>query len=60
MGNYLATVAVLFVLMIGAIAVDRLYRRFAARNPECGPFRDKDKGCQSCKGCDDEPARRRH
>jgi hypothetical protein len=54
MGNYLATVAVLFALMIGAIAVDRLYRRFAAKNPECGPFRDKDKGCQSCKGCEDE------
>jgi hypothetical protein len=36
------------------ILVDRIYRRFAARNPQLGPFRDPGKcGCCSAgSGCD--------
>ncbi|MDP1527540.1 MAG: hypothetical protein Q8M20_17175 [Rhodocyclaceae bacterium] len=56
MGTYLATIAFIFALMIGGIAVERLYRRFAARNPQLGPFRSPD-GCGCCankkSGCGD-------
>lgn len=48
---YLAAMAGLFGLLAISIGVDRLYRRFARRHPECGPYRDKSKACQSCKGC---------
>ena len=49
MTTYLIAMAAIFgILMIG-IAVDRAYRRFAARNPQCGPFRAP--GCGSCKSC---------
>jgi hypothetical protein len=45
--TYLLTVGLLFALMAAGIAVQRLYRRFAARHPELGPFREE-KGCGSC------------
>jgi hypothetical protein len=45
--TYLLTVGLLFALMVASIAVQRLYRRFAARHPELGPFREE-KGCGSC------------
>ena len=56
MTSLLATFAILFGLMTLIIAVDRLYKAFAAKYPERGPFRDKDKGCQSCKSCGDLPS----
>lgn len=40
MKTYLLTVGLIFALMLGGIAVERLYRAFAARNPRLGPFRD--------------------
>ena len=40
MTTYLATVALIFTLMLCGIAIERLYRRFAARHPQLGPFRD--------------------
>ena len=50
----LSAIAAIFALLAGGIAVDRLYRRFAARNPELGPYRSSD-GCSCCaqrdKGC---------
>lgn len=55
MTTYLVTVGVIFAIMLGGIAVERLYRRFAARNPKLGPFRDTSK-CGSCSagsGCSD-------
>ena len=55
MGTLIATFAILFGLMALTIGVDRAYKAFAAKNPERGPFRDKDKGCQSCKACVDLP-----
>lgn len=48
MGTYLVTIGLIFALMIGGIGVERLYRRFAAQNPELGPFRSPD-GC-GCSG----------
>jgi hypothetical protein len=54
--TYLVTIGLIFVIMLGGIAVERLYRRFAARNPRLGPFRDTTK-CGSCSagsGCSDE------
>jgi len=55
MGTYLTTVAAIFSLALAGILVDRIYRRFAARNPQLGPFRDTGK-CGSCSagsGCSD-------
>jgi len=52
MANALAAVAILFCLLGAAVAVDRLYRRFAARNPEIGPYRTPDHACGACRGCD--------
>ncbi len=56
MTTYLVTIGFIFILMIGGIAVERLYRAFAARNPQLGPFRSPD-GCGCCankkSGCDE-------
>lgn len=53
MGTYLVTIGLLFALMLAGIAVDRLYRRFAARHPQLGPFRKNDGSCGCCAGkCD--------
>jgi hypothetical protein len=49
--TYLLTIAVIFSLLAGLIVVERLYRRFAMRNPELGPFRNGAAGCGSCGGC---------
>jgi hypothetical protein len=46
---YLVTIGIIFAVMLFGIAVDRLYRAFAARNPQLGPFR-KSEGCGSCSG----------
>ncbi|MEW5769890.1 MAG: chemotaxis protein [Pseudomonadota bacterium] len=45
MGRYLMTIAVILLLLLGGIAVDRLYRAFARRNPQLGPFREAGGGC---------------
>ena len=55
MSLYLVTIALIFAILLGGIAVERLYRRFAASHPQLGPFRDPDK-CGCCKagsGCSD-------
>lgn len=48
MRDYLVVVGLIFVVMIGGIAVDRLYARFARRNPQLGPFRRNDGSCGCC------------
>jgi hypothetical protein len=48
MGTYVVTIALLFGLMAMLIGVERFYRWFAARHPECGPYRTKSIGCQKC------------
>lgn len=50
MGAYLAACGAIFALLLGGIMVDRLYRRFAARNPQLGPFRKSDGSCGCCAG----------
>ncbi len=55
MGTYLLTVGLIFAILLGGIAVERLYRRFAAKNPQLGPFRDNSKCgcCAAGSGCSD-------
>ena len=57
MGLYLTTIAIIFIVMLAGIVVDRLYRLFALKNPELGPFRKQ--GCGSCSShggsCDAKP-----
>jgi hypothetical protein len=51
--------AVLMALMLGWIAVQRAYRRFACRHPEAGPYRTEGQGCVSCASaatCERKPA----
>jgi hypothetical protein len=47
--NLLMTVGAIFMLAIGGILVERLYRRFARHNPQLGPFRKE--GHQDCCSC---------
>lgn len=47
MMRYLLAIALIFALLASGIAVQRLYRRFAARHPDLEPFR-KDEGCGGC------------
>ena len=56
MGTLIATILFLADLMGAGITVDRLYRRFAARNPQLGPFRRSDKCgcCSKGSGCADD------
>lgn len=54
--TYLVTIGLIFTIMLAGIAVERAYHRFAARNPQLGPFRDNSK-CGSCtggSGCSDD------
>ncbi len=48
MQTYLVTIAILLALLLGGIAVERVYRRFANRHPELGPFRKEGGGCGGC------------
>jgi hypothetical protein len=60
MTTYLVTIGLIFALISTLIGVERLYRRFAAHHPECGPFREKSFGCVKCKkkgeDCDEAEA----
>lgn len=47
MATYAVAVGLIFAIMLAGIAVERLYRRFAASNPQFGPYRDTSK-CGSC------------
>ncbi len=56
MGTYLITIGLIFAILAGGVLVQRLYRRFAQRHPELGPFREEESGCGSCaagSGCSD-------
>lgn len=48
MSLYLTTIGLIFAIMLAGIGVERLYRRFAARNPQLGPFRKTEGGCGCC------------
>ena len=47
MTKYLVAIVLIFAMLAGGIAVQALYRRFAARHPDLGPFREE-KGSGSC------------
>ncbi len=49
MMTYLITIALIMGIVLIGIGVDRLYRGFARKNPQLGPFRDSGK-CGSCSG----------
>jgi len=48
--TYLVTIALILGIALIGIGVDRLYRAFAQKNPQLGPFRDGERGCGSCSG----------
>lgn len=50
MTTYLATIGLILAMVLGGIFVDRIYRRFAQRHPELGPFRKEGGGCGACSG----------
>ena len=50
MNTYLITIGLIFALLLAGIGVERLYRAFAARNPQLGPFRKGDGSCGCCAG----------
>ena len=47
MATYLLAIGAIFAILAGGLAVQAQYRRFAARHPDLGPFREE-KGCGSC------------
>jgi hypothetical protein len=47
MSTYLVAIGLIFAILLAGIGVERVYRRFAARHPELGPFRKAD-GCGGC------------
>lgn len=56
MANFLLAPLIVFVMLAGWVGVQRLYRRFAARHPELGPFRDDNRGCSCGSGqCSSPP-----
>ncbi len=48
MTTYLVTIGLILAIGLFGIAVDRIYRTFAQRHPQLGPFRDSDGGCGCC------------
>jgi len=50
MSTYLVTIGLLLVILLGWVAVQRVYKLFARRHPELGPFRDDGAGCGACGG----------
>jgi hypothetical protein len=48
MSLYLITIGIIFALLLAGIGIERLYRAFAARHPQLGPFRKNGGGCGSC------------
>jgi hypothetical protein len=56
MATYLLTIGLIFLLLAGFILVERLYRLFARRHPEFGPYRVEGRRCGSCTSCGDASA----
>jgi hypothetical protein len=54
--RFLLTMGVIYAVFLTGILVERLYRRFARRNPQLGPFRKEGKqdccSCSSASNCD--------
>ena len=53
MGKFLLASAVILLVLMGWIWVDRAYQAFARRHPDLGPYREPGGGCGggcSCSG----------
>ncbi|MBT8420707.1 MAG: hypothetical protein KJO08_07610 [Gammaproteobacteria bacterium] len=48
--DYVLATGVILFLLLGWISVQQIYRRFAEKYPELGPYRDDVGSCGSC-GC---------
>lgn len=50
--RFLVAAAIIFVVLVGWLYVEELYRRFTRANPDLGPFRPGGAGCgSSCGSC---------
>jgi hypothetical protein len=47
--TYLVTIGLILILLMGWVLVQQVYRLFARRHPELGPFRSEGGGC-GCHG----------
>lgn len=47
--TYLITIAIIFALVLFGIGIEKVYKKFAKKHPELGPFRKFD-GCGCCSG----------
>ena len=45
MVKVLVAAALIFAVLVGWLYVEAIYRRFARRHPELGPYRDNESGC---------------
>jgi hypothetical protein len=45
MSVYLVTIGLILLIMLAGIAVERVYKDFARRHPELGPYRQENGGC---------------
>nr|VFJ96289.1 MAG: hypothetical protein BECKLFY1418B_GA0070995_10833 [Candidatus Kentron sp. LFY]VFK17725.1 MAG: hypothetical protein BECKLFY1418C_GA0070996_10353 [Candidatus Kentron sp. LFY] len=48
--NYIFSIGIILILLIGWVTVQYVYRYFAVRHPELGPYRDELGSCGNC-GC---------
>nr|VFJ98885.1 MAG: hypothetical protein BECKLFY1418A_GA0070994_10903 [Candidatus Kentron sp. LFY] len=48
--NYIFSIGIILILLIGWVTVQYVYRYFAVRHPELGPYRDELGSCGDC-GC---------
>jgi hypothetical protein len=47
-GKAFLAIALIFGIMVAGVLVERIYRAFAARNPQLGPYRKEGGSCGSC------------
>jgi hypothetical protein len=50
MGTYLLATGIIFIVMLGWIAVQHMARLFAVKHPEFGSYPEGEGGCGTC-GC---------
>ena len=57
MAKFLLAPLIIFAVLAGWAWVERIYARFAAANPQLGPFRREDGGCSCGSGqCEKRPS----
>jgi len=62
--DFILSSAIILAVLAAWVTVERLYRQFAERHPEHGPYRDPGAGCTggccSCSGNNCSPPRHNH